>query len=148
LRSVPNRRGPLLHRPAPASALLRTHPPPSRLRLISRWTGDTTYLASAGFAAGRGGFLPLLRVSLSPCCRSHPGGVDRRVRQAAPTQAAMSVTVAGAASGAAHLRGHRCVRVRFGLETCPHPTDEAVERLQKVGYPSPGSPSYRAPIII
>ena len=90
----------------------------------------------------------MLRVSSSPCRRSHPAGVDRRVSQAATTQAAFAVTVAGAASGAAHLRGHRCVRVRYGLETCPHPTEEAVERLQKVGCPSPGSPSYRALIII
>jgi hypothetical protein len=34
--------------------------------------------------------------------------------------------------------------LRYGLETRPHPIDEAVERLQKVGFPSPCSPSYRA----
>src|SRR5215813_13994433 len=43
-----------------------------------------------------------------------------------------------------HFRGHLCVRLRYGLETRPHPTDEAVERLQKVGFPSPCAPSYRA----
>jgi hypothetical protein len=43
-----------------------------------------------------------------------------------------------------HFRGHLCVRLRYGLETRPHPADEAVERLQKVGFPSPCSPSYRA----
>src|SRR5206468_7350249 len=43
-----------------------------------------------------------------------------------------------------HFRGHLCVRLRYGLETRPHPMDEAVERLQKVGFPSPCSPSYRA----
>src|SRR5712691_7054903 len=43
-----------------------------------------------------------------------------------------------------HVRGHLCVRLRYGLETRPHPEDEAVERLQKVGFPSPGSPSSRA----
>jgi len=43
-----------------------------------------------------------------------------------------------------HFRGHLCVRLRYGLETRPHPEDEAVERLQKVGFPSPCSPSYRA----
>src|SRR5215469_11467842 len=42
------------------------------------------------------------------------------------------------------FRGHLCVRLRYGLETRPHPTDEAVERLQKVGFPSPCAPSYRA----
>ncbi len=32
-----NSRAPLLHRSYPASSLLRTRPPPSRLRSISRW---------------------------------------------------------------------------------------------------------------
>src|SRR5215472_17771214 len=43
-----------------------------------------------------------------------------------------------------HFRGHLCVRLRYGLETRPHPVDEVVERLQKVGFPSPCAPSYRA----
>ena len=144
VRGSTHRRVPSLHRHSPASSLLRTPPPPSRLRLISRWTGSTASLASADVAAGRGGFLPLLRVSLSPCCRSHPAGVDRRVSQTATTHAAFAFTGAGSASGAPHVRGHRCVRVRYGLETRPHPDDEAVERLQKVGVPSPCSPSSRA----
>ena len=83
-------------------------------------------------------------VSLSPCCRSHPAGVVRRVSQSATAHTAFAFTVAGSASGAAHLRGHLCVRLRYGLETRPHPADEAVERLQKVGFPSPCSPRYRA----
>jgi len=83
-------------------------------------------------------------VPLSPCCRSHPAGVDRRVSQTATTHVACACTVAGSASGAPHFRGHLCVRLRYGLETRPHPADEAVERLQKVGFPSPCSPSYRA----
>ena len=93
---------------------------------------------------GRGGLLQLLSVSLSPCCRSHPAGVVRRISQSATAHAAFAFTVAGSASGAAHFRGHLCVRLRYGLETRPHPTDEAVERLQKVGFPSPCAPSYRA----
>src|SRR6266849_503783 len=83
-------------------------------------------------------------MSSFPCRRSHPAGVVRRVSQSATAHAAFTFPVAGSASGAAHFRGHRCVRVRYGLETRPHPTDEAVERLQKVGFPSPCSPSYRA----
>src|SRR5437660_3568092 len=83
-------------------------------------------------------------MSLSPCRRSHPAGVVRRVSQCATAHAAFAFTVAGSASGAAHFRGHLCVRLRYGLDTRPHPMDEAVERLQKVGFPSPCSPSYRA----
>jgi hypothetical protein len=86
----------------------------------------------------------LLRVSLSPCRRSHPAGVVRRVSQSATAHAAFTFPVAGSASGAPHFRGHLCVRLRYGLETRPHPVDEAVERLQKVGFPSPCSPSDRA----
>src|SRR5215813_4280820 len=41
---------------------------------LPRVAGYTAYLASADFAAGRGGLLQLLGVSLSPCCRSHPAG--------------------------------------------------------------------------
>src|SRR4029450_980492 len=100
VEGVTNRRVPLLHGHYPASALLRTPPSPSRLRLISRWTGYTTYLASADFAAGRGGSLQLLRVSLSPCCRSHPAGGVGRVSQSATAHTAFTFTVAGSASGA------------------------------------------------
>src|SRR2546427_6968941 len=117
VEGVTNSMVPSLHGHYPASSLLRTHPPPSRLRLISRWTGYTAYLASADFAAGRGGVLQLLSVSLSPCCRSHPAGVDRRVSQTAAIHAAFAFTVAGSASGALHFRGHLCVRLRYGLET-------------------------------
>ena len=86
----------------------------------------------------------MLSGSLSPCRRSHPARVVHRGSQAATAQAAFACPVAGSASGAAHCRGHLCVRLRYSLETRPHPPDEAVERLQKVGFPSPCSPSYRA----
>jgi hypothetical protein len=86
----------------------------------------------------------LLGVSLFPCRRSHPARVVRRVSQCATAHAAFTFTVAGSASGAAHFRGHRCVRLRYSLETRHHPADGAVERLQRVGFPSPCAPSYRA----
>jgi hypothetical protein len=86
----------------------------------------------------------LLGVSLFPCRRSHPARVVRRVSQSATAHAAFTFTVAGSASGAAHFRGHRCVRLRYSLETRHHPADGAVERLQRVGFPSPCAPSYRA----
>jgi hypothetical protein len=83
-------------------------------------------------------------VSVSPCCRSHPASVVRRVRQSATAHAAFALPVAGSASGAAHLRGHLGVRLRYRLETRHHPADDGVERLQEVGFPSPCSPSSRA----
>ena len=42
----------------------------------------------------------MLGVSLSPGCRSHPAGVDRRVSQSATSHTAFAFTVAGSASGA------------------------------------------------
>ena len=86
----------------------------------------------------------MLGVSLFPCRRSHPARVVRRVSQSATAHAAFTCTVAGSASGAAHFRGHRCVRLRYSLKTRHHPADGAVERLQRVGFPSPCAPSYRA----
>jgi hypothetical protein len=86
----------------------------------------------------------VLRVSVFPCRRSHPARVVRRVSQCATAHAAFPCTVAGSASGALHFRGHRCVRWRSSLATRHHPADGAVERLQRVGFPSPCAPSSRA----
>src|SRR2546430_13094952 len=69
---VQNSRVPSLHGHYPASSLLRTRPPPSRRRPISRGHRLYDRLGSADFAAGRGGLLPLLDASSSPCCRSEP----------------------------------------------------------------------------
>jgi hypothetical protein len=139
-----NSRVPWLHGHYPASALLRTPPPPSHLRSISRGTGYTTYLAPLVSQGDEEGFS-----SCSACPCSHavaptPPEWVSRVSQSTTPHAAFAFTVAGSASGAPYFRGHLCVRLRYGLETRPHPEDEAVERLQKVGFPSPCAPSYRA----
>src|SRR5213593_1757383 len=78
-----NSRVPSLHGSYPASSLLRTRPPPSRRRTISR--GHRLYIRpdSTDFAAGRGGFLQLLDAAGSPCCRSKPRRSGRRVSQTA-----------------------------------------------------------------
>jgi hypothetical protein len=138
-----NSRVPLLHGHYPASALLRTPPPPSRLQPLSQGPWLYGLPCSDIFMPGRGGLLQLLSVSLSSCGRSHPAGVDRRVSQTATSHAAFTFPVAGSASGAPHFRGHLCVRLRYGPMTRHHPADGVVERLQKVGFPSSCSPSYR-----
>ena len=144
VRGIPHSRGPSLHRHSPASWLLRPPPPPSQLRSISRGSRFYDRPGAAVFTGGGGGLLQVLGVSLSPCRRSHPASLGRRVSQAATAQAAVAFPGAGSASGAAHVRGHLGVRLRYRLETRPPPTNEAVERLQTVGFPSPCSPSYRA----
>src|SRR6266704_1984852 len=70
--ALPNSRAPSLRGRYPASSLLRTRPPPSRLRPTSRGRRLYGLPDSADFATGRGGLLQLLDASWSPCCRSKP----------------------------------------------------------------------------
>src|SRR5260370_36298012 len=86
----PNSRAPSLHGRYPASSLLRTRPPLSRLQPISRERRLYGLPHSATFATGRGGLLQLLDMSWSPCCRSHPAGEIRRASQLATNPAAFA----------------------------------------------------------
>ncbi len=88
--ALPNSRAPSLHGHYPASSLLRARPPPSRLRPTSRVCRLYGLPGSADFATGRGGFLQLLDMSWSPCCRSHPAGEVRRASQLATNPAAFA----------------------------------------------------------
>ena len=73
-----------------AQHTLRAHPSPSRLRSTSRLSRLYDRPCSDDFSSGRGGLLQLLDASLSPCCRSHPAGVPRRVSQYASWHAAFT----------------------------------------------------------
>src|ERR1700680_2484972 len=64
---VTNGRVPLLHGHYPASSLRGTHPPPSRLRPISRCCRLYSLPCSDDFAPGRGGFSSC---SACPCHRA------------------------------------------------------------------------------
>src|SRR5208283_6122209 len=86
-----NSRVPSLQRHYPPSALLRTHPPPSRRPPTSRGTpGYRAYPASAAFATGRGRLLQLLDMSWSPCCPYHPAEVTSGIGQIAACHAAFA----------------------------------------------------------
>ena len=50
------------------SPLLRAHPPPSRRQPLSRFSRLYDLPCSIDFAMGRGRFLQLLGLPLSPCC--------------------------------------------------------------------------------
>ncbi len=63
---------PLLHGRCPVSTLLRTQPPPSRLRPFSRGLRLCGLPCSVDFSTGRGRLLQWLGMSLSPCCPYHP----------------------------------------------------------------------------
>src|SRR3989442_838839 len=76
VRGPTNSGVPLLGGHYSTSLLLRTPPPPSPLRPFSRVLRLYGLPCSAGFPPGGGGLLQLLRASWSPCCRSHPAGVE------------------------------------------------------------------------
>ena len=83
-------RVPSLHGRYPASMLIQTQPPPSRLRSISRCCRLYDLPCSTDFSVGRGRLLQLLSVSLSPCYPYHPAGVGNRIGQAAVTHIAFA----------------------------------------------------------
>ncbi len=76
-----NSRVPSLDRSYPASSLLRTHPPSSRLRRISQDHWLFRLPCSDNFSSGRVGLLQLLCMSLLSCRRSHPAKVNNRFNQ-------------------------------------------------------------------
>src|SRR5258707_774357 len=71
-----NRRAPFLPGHSPPSPLLRPHPPPSRLRSLSRLCRLYDLPCSGVFPPGRGGLLHLLGMSLPPCCRFPPAEIE------------------------------------------------------------------------
>src|ERR1700730_10359346 len=75
------------------SLLLRTPPPPSPLRPLSRLSRLYGLPCSVAFAPGGGGLLQLLSASLSPCRRYHPAGVECRLRQPALLGAAFTLSL-------------------------------------------------------
>src|SRR5215510_14804026 len=75
---VANGRAPWLHGHYSASSLLRTRPPPSRLRPPSRCCRLYGLPCSGDFSPGRGRLLQLLGMSLSPCRRFHPAEMNSR----------------------------------------------------------------------
>src|SRR5271169_742295 len=94
-----NSRVPLLHGHYSASSLLRTHPPPSRLRSFSRLCRLYDLPCSGDFSPGRGGLLQLLGMSLSPCCRFHPAKVSSRISQISAVHVAFALRLQARPSG-------------------------------------------------
>ena len=140
-----NSRAPLLRRHYSASSLIRTHPPPSRRRSISRLRRLYDLPCSGDFSPGRGGLLQLLGMSLSPCCRFHPAEVKVPRRSDFGTPCCLRPSVAGSALGSTHFRGHLRVHCRYGPVTRNLPTGDLVDRLQSLGFPPPCYPNYGAP---
>ena len=103
---VTNSRAPSLRGHCSASSLLRTHPPPSRRRSISRLSRLYDLPCSSDFSPGRGGLLQLLGMSLSPCCRFHPAEIKMPHRSDFGTPCCLRPSFAGSAPGFICFRGH------------------------------------------
>jgi hypothetical protein len=95
----------LLHGHYSASSLLQTRPNPSRLPPTSRGSPVIRLPCSADFSSGRGGFLQLLSMTLSPCCPYQPAEVFRRI---SPCDApcCLRPKSEGSAFGLQYFRGH------------------------------------------
>ena len=103
-----------------ASSLLRTHPPPSRLRSTSRLGRLYDLPCSGDFAPGRGGLRQLLGMSSSPCCRFHPAEVAMPHRSAFGTPFCLRPPEAGSALGSGFSRPHlRSLSLRPGDSWSP-----------------------------
>ncbi len=142
---VTNSRAPSLHGHCSASSLLRTHPPPSRRRSISRLSRLYDLPCSSDFSLGRGGLLQLLGMSLSPCCRFPP----RRDQDAASVRfrhpMLPSPFVCGLGSRIHLVSRPLRVHSHYGPVTRNLPKGDLVDGLQSFGFPPPCHPSYGAP---
>jgi len=133
---MPNSRVPSLHGHYSASSLLRTHPPPSRRQPISRCCRLYGLPRFRPFGSGRGGFLQLLVVSLSPCRRSPPRRSDPPRQSVCDVPCCLRPRNAGSASGAKFDFGAttRSRLLRPGASR--HPEDGFVDGFQDIGFPS------------
>jgi hypothetical protein len=138
-----NSRAPSLRGHCSASSLLRTHPPPSRRRSISRLSRLYDLPCSSDFSPGRGGLLQLLGMSLSPCCRFHPAEIKMPHRSDFGTPCCLRPSFAGSAPGFICFRGHFAF-THYGPMTRNLPKGDLVDGLQSLGFPPPCHPSYGA----
>jgi len=142
VEGVTGSRVPWLHGSYPASPLLRTPPPPSRLRPTSRCCRLYDLPCSADFAAGRGGLLQFRNASFVTVLSLSPRRSDGPSQPDYDPSCCLRPTVTGSASGVPHFRGHSYVRFRYGPVTRRHPEDDVVDGLQRFSFLPPCHPSY------
>ena len=115
-----NNRASLLYGHYPVSSLLQAHPPPSCHRPISQRLLVIGSISSSNFLPGQVGLLQLLSMSLLPCCRYHPAGIEQ-TNASLVCLCCLRPQIAGSTSRVFRLRGHLCVYLHYGLVTCSSP---------------------------
>src|SRR3954454_3702375 len=140
---IANGRAPSLHGHYTASSLVRSQPPPSRLRPTSRCRRLYGLPCSGDFAPGRGGLLQLLSMSLSPCRRFHPAEVNSRIGQYSAAHAAFALRRWARPSGLLFLRP-QCVLFLYSTVTRVLPSVDLVDRLRRFCFHLLRYPNYGA----
>src|SRR5580700_6804326 len=130
---------------ANVTSRLHSYGPLRRPLLFGRFpgcSGYTVYLAPPLSRREEEGFSSC---SARPCHRATTPPRNRASCQPAyPAPCCLHPPVTGSAPGASHLRGHLCVRLRYGPVTRSHPYGDVVDGLQVIGFPPPCHPSYKA----
>ena len=103
----------------------------------------TAYLATADFAAGRGGLLQLRDTSSVTVLSLSPRRSDEPSQPDYGPSCCLRPRIASSTSRV-KFRGHIRVRLRYGPVTRSHPEDGLVDGLQRFGFPPPCHPSYKA----
>ncbi len=117
VQGIANSKAPSLSGRCPASSLLRAYPPPFRRWPISRCFRLYSPPCSTDFSVGRGRFLQLLDMPLSPCCPYHPAGVTCRFGQPATCHTAFAPNERARPPRFIFCRGHLWVHFRYGPVT-------------------------------
>ena len=139
---VANSRAPSLHGLYSASRLLRTHPPPFRLRFPVEPVIRSTLLRR--FLAGTRRASPVARHVLAAVLSLPPRRSEEPLRSDFGSPCRLHPPVGGSAFGATHFRGHFRVHCRCGPVTRHLPEGDVVDWLQSLGFPPPCYPNYGA----
>ena len=128
--------GPL--RSADITPLPRYYGPLRHPLVFHRFPRVSGYTASrsADFATGRGGFLQLLNMPLSPCCPYYPAGVSRRC---------LRPEAGGSVSRSIVFRGHLWVYLRCGPVTRSPSRGWLCQSASSVSFPPRMRPKLRGP---
>src|SRR5207344_1585994 len=103
---IANGKAPSLRGHYSASSLLRTQPPPSRLRPTSRFRRLCGLPCSDDFAPGRGGLLPVAYHVLVTVLSLPPRRGEHPYRSVFGCSCGLRPLVEGSALGDTHFRGH------------------------------------------
>ena len=90
------------------------------------------------------GFSSCATRPVSPCCHFHPAGVTNRLSQVTVRHAVFASRLQARPPSVRTFGATSAIRLRYGPVTRCHPEDGLVDGLQRLGFPPPCHPSYKA----